>query len=152
MSCYRAAPAFEARGNMPKNRHRLHAALHILVEMTRCKITDADVHYPYWAEAVNTTNFLQNMLPTKPSKLTPFETWYGRKSDFSMRQVFDTEAYVFVPKRKRAKHESKTVKMIFVWVIHCNIRRGILSTWIPTRFLSAMMRDFFRREKLLVSP
>jgi len=32
----------------------------------------------FWAEAANTTVFLQNQLPTKVLKdKTPFEAWYG---------------------------------------------------------------------------
>lgn len=85
-----------------------------LVEMARCMIIDAGMHYRYWAEAVSTANFLQNMLPTKPIQLTPYEMWCGEKPDFGMMQIFGSEAYVFVPKEKRTKLESKAVKMTFV--------------------------------------
>ncbi|KXJ68182.1 hypothetical protein RP20_CCG005207 [Aedes albopictus] len=82
--------------------------------MARCMIIESGLHYRYWAEAVNTANCLQNMLPTKPVQQTPYEIWYGTKPDMSMLQVFGSEAYVFIPKEKRTKLQSKARKMTFV--------------------------------------
>lgn len=36
-----------------------------LVEMARCLILDSGMHYRYWGEAINTANYLQNILPSK---------------------------------------------------------------------------------------
>lgn len=85
-----------------------------LVEMARCLLLEAGMHNRYWGEAINTANFLQNMLPTKGAEVTPFENWHGFKPDMGMLQVFGSEAYVFVPEAKRTKLEAKAVKMVFV--------------------------------------
>ena len=36
-----------------------------LIEMARCMLLDAEIEKKYGAEAVNTENYFQNILPTK---------------------------------------------------------------------------------------
>lgn len=77
-------------------------------------ITEAKMPYKYWAEAISTANYLQNLLPTKPIETTPYEVWHGVKPDLKMLRVFDSSAYVFIPKEKRNKLEPKSTKLTFV--------------------------------------
>lgn len=85
-----------------------------LVEMARCMLIDAGMHKRYWAEAINTANYIQNILPSRAIEKTPFEIWKGIKPDVTNLHVFGTQAYVFVPKEKRGKFEEKAEKMTFV--------------------------------------
>lgn len=71
-----------------------------LVEMVHCLLFDANLPAYYWAEAVNTTVFPQNILPTKPVKFTPCEIWYDSKPDVKNLRVFGCSAWVHIPKEK----------------------------------------------------
>ena len=52
----------------------------IIMEMARCLVFEKEMPKILWAEAVNTTIFMLNRLPTKVLKgKTPFEAWYGLK-------------------------------------------------------------------------
>ena len=85
-----------------------------LIEMARCMLLDADLEKKYWAEAVNTANYLQNILPTKAATKTPHELWTSRKPDVKNLHIFGCKAYVFVHKEQRKKLDNKANKMIFV--------------------------------------
>ena len=85
-----------------------------LMEMARCMLLEASLPNRYWGEAINTANYLQNMMPTRAVERTPYEIWHGVKPDVSGLQVFGTAAYVFVPEAKRTKLESKAEKLTFV--------------------------------------
>lgn len=85
-----------------------------LVEMGRCMLLDSGMGYRYWAEAINTAAYLQNLLPTRSTKRTPWEAWYGKKPNLNHLKMFGTPAYVHIPSEKRTKLEPKAVKMTFV--------------------------------------
>ena len=49
-----------------------------VMEMARCMLHEKEMPKHFWAEAANTTVFLQNRLPLKALiDKTPFEAWYG---------------------------------------------------------------------------
>ena len=51
-----------------------------VMEMARCLLYEKDLPKQFWAEAINTSVYLLNMLPTRVlSGKTPFEEWYGFK-------------------------------------------------------------------------
>ncbi|MCR9067182.1 MAG: hypothetical protein NXI00_24665 [Cytophagales bacterium] len=52
----------------------------------------------FWAEAVNTANFLRNYSVCSTTEKTPFELLYGRKPDYSILKIFGCIAWVRVPK------------------------------------------------------
>ena len=85
-----------------------------LIEMARCMLLDADLDKKYWAEAANTANYLQNILPTKAANKTPYELWTSKKPDVKNLHIFGCKAYVFVHKEQRKKLDDKAEKMIFV--------------------------------------
>jgi len=71
----------------------------------------------YWGEALLTTNYLQNTLPTKAlDNITPYEIWYGHKPNLSYLKVFGCIAYVHRPKetRQKSKLESKSLECWFL--------------------------------------
>lgn len=69
-----------------------------LVEMTRCMLTDADLDKKLWGEALTTANYLQNILPSFAVSKTPFELWYGIKSNYIHLKVFGCNAWIQTPK------------------------------------------------------
>jgi hypothetical protein len=52
----------------------------------------------FWAEAANTTVFLQSRLPTKLlEEKTHFEAWYDNKPSLSFLKIFGSICFVHVP-------------------------------------------------------
>lgn len=55
-----------------------------IMEMARCMLHEKELPKIFWAEATNTTVFMQNRPPTKALKdKTPFEAWYWFKPSLS---------------------------------------------------------------------
>jgi len=86
-----------------------------VMEMARCMLHEKELPKTFWAEAANTTVFLQNRLPTKALKdKTPFEAWYGYKPSLTFLKVFDCVCFVYIPQVKRDKLDKKATPGIFV--------------------------------------
>ncbi|KAG8481821.1 hypothetical protein CXB51_027173 [Gossypium anomalum] len=69
----------------------------------------------FWAEAVNSSVYLLNKLPTHAVKdKTPFEAWHGLKPTVSHLKIFGCVCYVLVPAERRTKLEKRSVPCIFV--------------------------------------
>jgi hypothetical protein len=69
----------------------------------------------YWVEAVHTTFYLRNRSPTSvlDGKIT-YEAWYNFKSKVNHLRVFGSTCYALVPKEKRTKLESRSMKCTFI--------------------------------------
>jgi len=86
-----------------------------VMEMARCMLHEKELPKTFWAEAANTTVFLQNRLPTKALKdKTPFEAWYGYKPSLTFLKVFGCVCFVYIPQVKRDKLDKKATPGIFV--------------------------------------
>jgi transposase InsO family protein len=85
-----------------------------LMEAARCMLIDAEIKKKYWAEAVNTACYLQNILPSKAVDKTPFELWNRRKPDVKHLHIFGCKGYAHLPKEKRRKLDEKAISLTFV--------------------------------------
>ncbi|GBN12713.1 Retrovirus-related Pol polyprotein from transposon TNT 1-94 [Araneus ventricosus] len=85
-----------------------------LIEITRCLLSEANLPQRFWAEAAMTATYLQNRLPTKPKRKTPYELWTNRKPNLSHIRVFGCKAYAYIQKQRRGKLDSKAVEGIFL--------------------------------------
>jgi transposase InsO family protein len=85
-----------------------------LMEAARCMLIDAEMKKKYWAEAVNTACYLQNILPSKAVDKTPFELWNRRKPDVKHLHIFGCKGYAHLPKEKRRKLDEKAISLTFV--------------------------------------
>ncbi|GBN19276.1 Copia protein [Araneus ventricosus] len=85
-----------------------------LIEMTRCLLSEANLPQRFWAETAMTATYLQNRLPTKPKRKTPYELWTNHKPNLSHIRVFGCKAYAYIQKQKRGKLDSKAVEGIFL--------------------------------------
>ncbi|GAU33542.1 hypothetical protein TSUD_143350 [Trifolium subterraneum] len=86
-----------------------------VMEMARCLLFEKGIPKTFWAEAVNTSVYLLNLLPTKVLKgKTPFEAWYERKPSVEHLRIFGCVCYLHVPNVKRDKLETKSVVGIFL--------------------------------------
>lgn len=85
-----------------------------LTEMARTLVTSAKLEKSFWGEAILTSTYLTNRLPTKAlANKTPYEKWHNRKPKISHLKVFGSTAYVHV-KVHKAKFDEKSFKAILV--------------------------------------
>nr|GEW65507.1 ribonuclease H-like domain-containing protein [Tanacetum cinerariifolium] len=63
-----------------------------LIEAARTMMADSLLPIPFWAEAVNTTCYVQNrVLVTKPQNKTPYELLHGRTPSIGPSWLFDID-------------------------------------------------------------
>ena len=69
----------------------------------------------FWAEAVNTTCYIQNHVFIRPIiKRTPYELWKGRKPNISYFHIFRPECSILNTKDKLSKFDPKYDPGIFL--------------------------------------
>lgn len=84
-----------------------------LQEMVSSLLHDTDLPLPYWAEALMTSTFLRNRLPTTVVACqTPYEAFTGKKPSIQHLRTFGCLAYAFIPKQKRTKLSDKARKLL----------------------------------------
>ncbi|KAG8485451.1 hypothetical protein CXB51_021502 [Gossypium anomalum] len=87
----------------------------IVMDMARCFLFQSKLPGKFWAEAVNTSVYLLNKLPTRAMKeKTPFEAWYGLKPSVSHLKVFGCVCYVLILAERRTKLERRSAPGIFI--------------------------------------
>ncbi|KAG8479817.1 hypothetical protein CXB51_029556 [Gossypium anomalum] len=86
-----------------------------VMNMARWLLFQSKLPSKFWAEAVNTSVYLLNKLPTRAVKdKTPFEAWYGLKPSVSHLKVFGCICYTLIPAERRTKLERRSAPGIFV--------------------------------------
>jgi transposase InsO family protein len=85
-----------------------------LTEMTRAMLIDSKLPNKYWGEAVNTANYLQNILPASSEAVTPYGRWEGVQPCLTHIKQFGCQTYSVTPAHKRQKLDCKAVKLTFV--------------------------------------
>jgi hypothetical protein len=86
-----------------------------LVEKARAMLVDAKLDRKFWAEAVSTANYLQNILPESEVEKSPHELFYGFAPDLKDLKVFGSEAFVQIPHQKdKKKFRVKSERLFFV--------------------------------------
>ena len=86
-----------------------------LMEKVRPMLTQAGLPKIYWAEAVNTANYLKNRTPSQALLgKTSFEIWYDRKPDLSHLRTFGCIAYAHIPDAQRKKLDDKSEVLRFM--------------------------------------
>jgi hypothetical protein len=69
----------------------------------------------YWVEAIHTTIYLRNRSPTASlDGITPYEAWFGFKPRVKHLRVFGSVCYALVPKEKRTKLDSRSLKCTMI--------------------------------------
>ncbi|KAG8491616.1 hypothetical protein CXB51_014995 [Gossypium anomalum] len=86
-----------------------------VMNMARCLLFQSKLPSRFWVEAVNTSVYLLNKLPTRAVKdKTPFEAWYRLKPSVSHLKVFGCLCYALIPAERRTKLERRSAPGIFV--------------------------------------
>jgi hypothetical protein len=80
-------------------------------EKTRALLRQANLPPQYWAEAVSTAIFLENITPTRTINWqTPYELWFGSKFNTKRLRPFGCLAYFNIPKTTRDGKLGDTAK------------------------------------------
>ena len=80
-----------------------------LMDKARALLFDSSLNKEMWGEAVRTSAYLLNRMPTETLKTTPYEMWEKRKPNLKSLQVFGAEAYAKVlgPLKKLDKRSER---------------------------------------------
>jgi hypothetical protein len=86
-----------------------------LLGMARSMLSFKRLSSKYWAEAIHTTIYLRNRSPTASlDGITPYEAWFGFKPRVKHLRVFGSVCYALVPKEKRTKLDSRSLKCTMI--------------------------------------
>ncbi len=85
-----------------------------LQEKGKAMLEDSGLGKELWAEAMVTANYTHNRLPSRVHGKTPWEKFFGEKSDVSHMRVFGVRAYIHIPKENRKKMQSVSERGVFV--------------------------------------
>ncbi|WRX13419.1 Integrase [Theobroma cacao] len=86
-----------------------------LLEMARCLLFQKKLPKTFWAEVVNTANYILNISQTRVlMQTTPYESWFGRKPSVEHLRIFRSIYYAKVPDEKRSKLDEKSVTGILI--------------------------------------
>lgn len=112
----------------PESNGRAERLNRTLIDMARSMLlqTDPEVSKPFWAEGINSANYIRNRLVTKstPEDRTPYEIIMGRKPDVSNIRIFGCTAYVHIPKaRQHGKFAPRAMEGIMVGFCRGNAYR-----------------------------
>jgi hypothetical protein len=68
-----------------------------------------------WVEAINTACHMVNCVSLRPIiKKTPYELWFGRKSNLPSFKVFGFKCFILNDAPKVTKFDSKSIERIFI--------------------------------------
>ena len=85
------------------------------MECARNMLQGKNIYNGFWAEAINTVVYLNNRSQTKKLELqTPFEVFYGYKTENSHLRIFGSRGFAHIPKYNRRKLDAKSIECIFV--------------------------------------
>lgn len=86
-----------------------------LNDMARCILKESNLPNSFWAEAVNTANFIRNRLPTKSlNGRTPHEAWTGRAPDISNFRTFGCKVFYLDRDPGKGKFDSRGREGVFL--------------------------------------
>lgn len=89
----------------------------ILATMKDSLLIDSGLPVNFWAEAMDTANYLCNRLPTRRNNITvvPEEAWTNIRQNLEHIRIFGSRVSTFIPSEKRTKSDiRKTWKGIFI--------------------------------------
>ena len=86
-----------------------------ILEKVHCILSNASLGKEFWVEAYNTSIYLINRSPSSHLDFGIMEEeWLGRRISYSHLRVFGCQAFVYIPKEKRRKLDSKSQQCIFM--------------------------------------
>lgn len=117
-----------------------------LLEAARSMLIDSGLQNGFWAEAINTANYVLNRTIGKKKAEPPYEIMFNEKLKITNFHEFGSDVYSMVPYQNRRKLDDKAVKMKFIgydeeakgyrlanknWKIHFSREVKFLDTKMP---------------------
>jgi len=100
-----------------------------LLDMARCLLIDAGLPPRFWAEAVNTANYLRNRCPTTClDGKSPYEVWHGKPPNVSHLREFGCKVYCLDTSTGRSKLEARSTEGVLVG--YSETSKGY-RVWVP---------------------
>lgn len=116
-----------------------------LMDKARCLMQDANIPEFFWAEAVNTANYLINRSPARALKgNSPYEKWVQRTPSGNHLHIFGNRAFV-MNKKRRGKFTAKATEGVFLG--YAEYTKGF-RIFIPERNDVVISRDVKVIEKM----
>lgn len=110
-----------------------------LLDLARCLLLENGLPSSFWAEAVETANYLRNRCPSKRSEgKTPYELWHGKAPDVSSPYRFGCKVFVKYNGLGKDKTEPRSREGIFVG--YSSEAKGY-RVWIPGEMKVEIGRD-----------
>ncbi|GJZ71781.1 gag-pol polyprotein, partial [Tanacetum coccineum] len=110
-----------------------------LLERARAMLATASLGKSFWAEAVNTTCYVINRLPSIAVELkTPMEMWTQKPVNYSYLHIFGSPVYVMYNSQKTTKLDPKSKKCLFLG--YANGVKGY-HLWDSTAYKVVVSRD-----------
>lgn len=121
-----------------------------LVEKARCLLIEANLPLKFWAEAINTSNYLCNRLPSSSiNGEIPLQRWSGRIPSVRHLHVFGSKTYVLNKRpRRSSKFTPKTMVGIFLGY---SITSKAYRVWIPSMNKVDIVRDVYVLDEMYMS-
>lgn len=114
----------------PQQNGMIEKEIGTITNMARIMLLATKLPQNLWEEPMTTACYLKNRLPTKRSKLTPYERFTGRKPLVKHLVNFGTEVHVLINWDYRHKFDPKTVPGIVLGYTH---RSNTYRVYIPTK-------------------
>ncbi|KYQ47755.1 Copia protein [Trachymyrmex zeteki] len=116
--------------------------------MARCLLTQSKLPISFWAEAVNTANYIRNRCITKALKgKTPFELWHKKRPSVKHMRIFGEVTHVLNKAPNKGKLDPQGIRYIFLGYDESS--KGY-RVWIPNKQKAIVSRDvkFFNTIKI----
>ena len=85
-----------------------------LKDMVRCMVSNSNLPLSLWTEAIKTTTYVLNRIPTKEVPKTPFELWKGWKPSLRHVHVWGCPAKVRIYNPQEKTLDLRTVSGYFI--------------------------------------
>ena len=85
-----------------------------LVEAARTMLNDSDLPKYWWAEAINTANYIQNRVTSQATNSIPYKRMFDESPKMNDLHKFGEDVFVKIPDVKRKKLDDKAIKMKFL--------------------------------------
>ena len=110
-----------------------------IVEAARAMMYDPDMPKFLWAEACNTTVYVQNRTPHRAlGKITPEKVFIGKTPKVSHFRIFGSLAYCRIPEEKRKKLNQTAEKG---YLVRCRENTKAYIIYLPWRRKVVVRRD-----------
>ena len=85
-----------------------------VLEMVRLMMAQANLPISYWGDALLTTTYILNRVPSKSVSSTPYELWTSKKLDLNNLRPWGSIGYVHNTSHRYGKLGPKGKKCIFI--------------------------------------